>query len=164
MSLLRMHPLLRSAAAHPAAVLTPFAHTRSASSQSEGKLKKKDMAGDKRYQVLKSMLYEGPGRTKPTPSTTTLTASPELSPEQLEQREVIERMWALTKQREAGAQMEELKRKYISMRKAIEELEKTDRRLFEGAVKREEGDPDAVVQFPRKLRVPTYTPPVSNSK
>ncbi|KAI9017156.1 hypothetical protein BC832DRAFT_518314, partial [Gaertneriomyces semiglobifer] len=71
--------------------------------------------------------------------------------------DAIERAWALLKQKEAVAKVAELRGMYESMRNAMEELERTDRRLFEAA--KTGSDQNEVVTFPKRLRVPTETPP-----
>ncbi|EGF81195.1 hypothetical protein BATDEDRAFT_7300, partial [Batrachochytrium dendrobatidis JAM81] len=68
--------------------------------------------------------------------------------------ETIERAWCLLKQQESVMTMNALKRKYSAMRAAMEELEKTDSRLFNGTLEKAE-----VQLFPKRMRVPTDTPP-----
>ena len=99
-------------------------------------------------------------------------------------KDTIERAWAVKKMDEKAAIMEEVRRKYGAMRKAMETLQQMDARLFEGAVannKIERGtsmypvnpsdsivdgvqDGQAVLVFPRRLRVPTETPPINGWK
>ncbi|KAJ3035989.1 hypothetical protein HK097_003967 [Rhizophlyctis rosea] len=73
---------------------------------------------------------------------------------------MIERAWWIVKQKEAVERMKELKGKYECMRRAMEELERSDERLFRGAKIGKEEREGKVTVFPRTLRVPTETPPV----
>ncbi|KAI8847308.1 hypothetical protein BC829DRAFT_355412, partial [Chytridium lagenaria] len=78
--------------------------------------------------------------------------------------EIIERVWCLTKIKEAREIEAETLRKYRAMRVAMEELKKTDERLYLGTGAVTEGggvDEQGRIEtlFPRRLRVPTETPP-----
>ncbi|KAI8922028.1 mitochondrial ribosomal protein L28-domain-containing protein [Powellomyces hirtus] len=125
--------------------------------------KVKEISGaDKRYQLIRDILY-----SKDVPSTSAkplrpLTAKSVSCPVSTNaddaKVDTIERAWALEKQKEAAAKVAELRGMYESMRAAMEELEKTDSRLFEAA--KVGADKDEVVVFPRRLRVPTETPPI----
>ncbi|KAJ3191065.1 proteasome core particle subunit beta 2 [Irineochytrium annulatum] len=105
-----------------------------------GMKRKEPALGDKRYQMIKDMLYGKGDPPAEAPRKLTLFS---------------ERAWSLLKVREAKAEEEALLRKYRAMRLAMEELKKTDERLFAGAM--EPNDP--LQCFPRRLRVPTETPP-----
>ncbi|KXS21512.1 hypothetical protein M427DRAFT_91407, partial [Gonapodya prolifera JEL478] len=70
--------------------------------------------------------------------------------------EMVERAWTLVQQQRKQLQQDDLRRKYWAMRRAMDELEKTDSRLFQGAM----DNADAEVQtFSTRLRVRTETPP-----
>ncbi len=104
---------------------------------------------DKRYTLLKDILYFK--STRPEISLTEF---------EREQHEVIERMWALQKEREVLNLEENLRKKYTVMRRAAEELERIDERLFKGAcISEAEGyeSGQAVQPFSGKLRVPVDT-------
>lgn len=94
----------------------------------------------------------------PAFSSTTTSNPSVLSPaQQHEQHQLIERMWALEKSAEARAIVADVTAKFMRMREAMEELERTDARLFAGANNNEDVAQSAPVTFPRKLRVPTET-------
>ncbi|KAJ3410357.1 hypothetical protein HDV05_003860 [Chytridiales sp. JEL 0842] len=116
---------------------------------------------DKRYQLIKDMLYKQPA-TQPD--------TIQESESDHEKKEIVERIWSLLKSREAKAQEESLMNKYKSMRMAMEELEKTDKRLFIGTgvtnaeqarQKDESATEHSFIAFPRRMRVPTETPPLA---
>ncbi|TPX70695.1 hypothetical protein SpCBS45565_g01586 [Spizellomyces sp. 'palustris'] len=138
--------------------------TRYNSSTSNKKVK--DVSGaDKRYQLIRDILYSREVPTtqpKPIPpaSAALFTAPVATDPANRRalKRDAIERAWAILKEREAVAKVQELRGMYESMRSAMEELERTDRRLFEAA--KVATDREVVVVFPRRLRVPTDTPPL----
>lgn len=140
-------------------------YNRTSASASSKKVKDVS-ASDKRYQSIRDMLYSRDVPTtmrRPIPPTTAKSfadsvADPSTNPEAAK-RDAIERAWALLKQREAVEKIKELRGMYQSMREAMEELEKTDTRLFEAA--KVGASKEEVVVFPRRLRVPTETPPVS---
>ena len=112
--------------------------------------KAKTVVSDKKLNLLKEILYN------PTPRPT-----PTFADEAHEQHEIIERVWALQKEREAMAFRERLQRKYKCMREAVEKLKETDERLFRLATAEEAYQPgDPVHRFPGKARVPTETPPL----
>ncbi|KAJ1549621.1 hypothetical protein HK405_004266 [Cladochytrium tenue] len=107
---------------------------------------------DRRYQLMKDMMY-----AKVTPSASSGARRP--PPAKLEE-EVVERTWALVKEREAQAVRDDLRSKYRCMRAAMEELERTDKRLFVGTgAFAKKARTEELVLFPRTLRVPTETPP-----
>ncbi|KAI9095214.1 mitochondrial ribosomal protein L28-domain-containing protein [Phlyctochytrium arcticum] len=122
-------------------------------------------SADQRYQLIQDILYDKnvpttPARPIPAPSVHSFThavATHPSNPEAVKQ-DTIERAWALHKEREAVAKVAEVRAIYESMRAAMEELEKVDKRLFEAA--KVGTDPEEVTVFPRRLRVPTETPPV----
>jgi hypothetical protein len=125
--------------------------------------KKKEGPVDARYTRIKDMLYSAeaqpvPIARVPPPKETPVHTSQE-HPD-LIMKDTIERAWAHAKLKEASTTMDELKRKYRMMRLAMEELERTDARLFAEAknnpiLKKTED----LVLFPTQLRVPTETPP-----
>ncbi|KAI8808338.1 hypothetical protein BJ742DRAFT_809431 [Cladochytrium replicatum] len=113
--------------------------------------------GDRRIQQMQEFLYTPVQPTPPPPEN-----DPAVQQEH-DETEIIERMWALEKLEEARSEMDALKRKYRAMRLAMLELEKVDERLFGGAISgglADEGD-TSYVTFPRNLRIPTETPPLS---
>ncbi|KAI8807585.1 hypothetical protein BJ742DRAFT_812144 [Cladochytrium replicatum] len=115
------------------------------------------MIGDRRIQQMQEFLY-----TPIQPTTPPQENDPAVQ-QQHDETEIIERMWALEKLEEARSDMEALKRKYRAMRFAMLELEKLDERLFAGAISgglADDGD-TSYVTFPRNLRIPTETPPLS---
>ncbi|RKO88520.1 hypothetical protein BDK51DRAFT_15032, partial [Blyttiomyces helicus] len=74
--------------------------------------------------------------------------------------DAIERAWVLVKQREAAEVMAVVRRRHEAMRAAMLELEAVGGRLFEAAVAPEPGPPEgSVLVFPKRLKVPTETPP-----
>ena len=112
--------------------------------------KKKTVSStDKRYPVLKELLYSDEKRPDFN-----------FTPEQRQQHELIERMWCLSKQREKDETEILLRNQYISMRQAALALEKADPRLFKAATEIKEYDPlEPVSTFSPKLRIPTTTLP-----
>ncbi|KAJ3281554.1 39S ribosomal protein L28, mitochondrial [Borealophlyctis nickersoniae] len=126
--------------------------------------KKDALAGDARYALIRDMLYNrSVPTTKPAdPARITLATAttplpqPATASQDTIQHDAIERAWALVKQKEAVERVKEVRAKYTAMRLAMEELERTDARLFEAAAR---VDKEEVKVFPRTLRVPTETPP-----
>ena len=128
-----------------------------------GAPRRKDTSGfsDKRYQLIKDILYKPPLKT---PQIAKLNTT------DLERREIIERVWSLLKSRESQEQEISLLKKYRSMRAALEELKETDERLFRGtgvmeshAADSENSDDNTLkepILFPRRLKIPTETPPI----
>ena len=120
--------------------------------------KKKEGPIDPRYTRIKDMLYAAEAQPIPrplTPRETPVHTDPETA-----MTDTLERAWAHAKTKEACATLAELKAKYRSMREAMEELQRTDARLFAEAkaspiLKKTED----LVLFPTQLRVPTETPP-----
>ena len=107
---------------------------------------------DKRYNLIKDILY-GPSSE---PIKEPILPSPKNSPvhtnDEYKERDLIERAWCHFKQIEAQNQWDALKSKYISMRNAMMMLQSKDKRLFEECNKNEE-----YPRFPFRLRVPTDT-------
>ncbi|RKP09544.1 mitochondrial ribosomal protein L28-domain-containing protein, partial [Thamnocephalis sphaerospora] len=101
------------------------------------------LGGDPRNQMLKRILFDTPPRT------------PTVSEEQKAQDQVIERAWALERQRTIDAHHQELARQWAKMEEAHDELLKADARLYRVANNYEHG-----MAFPRQMRAPTHTPPV----
>lgn len=131
------------------------------SSSSTGGGRKKGqviIGGDARYNLLKSVLYQAPTRD-PLP----LTATPQSPAEEKDTNDLIEKTWVLYLEEKRRDQVLALKKKYESMNNAMSELEKTDKRLFEGSRVDMESTEEIVKfkRFPRRLRIPTETPPGS---
>jgi large subunit ribosomal protein L40 len=128
------------------------------------------LMGDKRYQTIKDMLY---GPNSPAVDAALEAKSPQSqmklqSQEEVDdwnRKEIIERVWCLLKMREEEERKATLEAKYRSMRAAMEELERTDKNLFEGTKRQKDafGRPEMIL-FPRNLRVPTESPPKITSK
>ncbi|KAJ3352801.1 hypothetical protein HDU83_007603 [Entophlyctis luteolus] len=133
--------------------------------------RRKPVAGitDKRIQVVRDILYPAPTKTQTPPAL-------EVSGESLTQRELIERMWCRVKvkpiekkakksfirhpqQTEAIEIEERLQRKYLRMRAAMEDLEANHKELFKGTGQVFTSAIDKGAIFPRRMRVPTETPP-----
>ena len=106
---------------------------------------------DSRNQLITNALYS----PQPSPPLPTSIST--------EQHELIERMWALEKWKEAELYSNQLKAQYESMRKAMCALRASDPFLFEGACKKDvDADGrDKIVSFPKRFRVPTETPPLN---
>ncbi|KAI9207703.1 mitochondrial ribosomal protein L28-domain-containing protein [Polychytrium aggregatum] len=140
---------MTSCRAGPVQLVCSVRHARAPTTSKPTERKGSD-AVDKRYQVVKEILYGE--RFKRAPS----EVDPQLEQGEEDRLEIIERMWAYEKQQEAVRQVEELKQKYVAMRLAMEELEKTDARLFQEATKTS----DDLVMFPKRMKIPTLTPPI----
>nr|KAJ3418134.1 39S ribosomal protein L28, mitochondrial [Polyrhizophydium stewartii] len=126
----------------------------------------KDGIQDPRLQHIKSVLYDNAGATQGAPlvQAPSQREATEVSrksavytgPDSARmQRETIERAWCLLKKQEADEITAGLRRRFLAMRSAMQELEQLDPRLFEGTQGRKE-----VELFPKRLRVPTETPPM----
>ncbi|ORY49421.1 hypothetical protein BCR33DRAFT_713750 [Rhizoclosmatium globosum] len=103
--------------------------------------KKRPVQGitDKRMQVVRDILYPAP-LSQPVPP-------------------ALKRMWCHLKTKEAVETEERLARKYLRIRLAMEDLEKNHKELFEGTGQVTQSAIDQGETFPRRLRVPTETPP-----
>ncbi|KAJ3159542.1 hypothetical protein HDU86_001551 [Geranomyces michiganensis] len=158
------HHCTASQPARRAFTTTAVARARPGGGRAQGSSKVKDaLSGDKRYQLLRTILYDKDVPTTPAKPVRPLTAQLVSNPiatrrEQDAKVDAIERAWAVEKHKEAAAKTKELRGMYESMRLAMEELERTDSRLFEAA--KVGADREQVVVFPRRLRVPTETPPL----
>ncbi|KAJ3233677.1 hypothetical protein HDU81_002062 [Chytriomyces hyalinus] len=113
---------------------------------------------DKRVQTVRDILYGPPSastesRTTPTPAPLNASAAT------LSQQELMERMWALERMREKKATEDRLAVKYARLRAAMEDLEANHKHLFEGTNATTKSAVDTGAVFPRRLRVPTETPP-----
>ncbi|RUS32973.1 mitochondrial ribosomal protein L28-domain-containing protein [Jimgerdemannia flammicorona] len=97
---------------------------------------------DVRTDLIKKVLFELPPR-EPL----------ELSEEDQERHETIERAWKLVKMLEREARDADLERKFRKMREAMVELERTNPKLFRGAMLG-----NRHVTFPRQMKIPTETP------
>ncbi|KAJ1549719.1 hypothetical protein HK096_010865, partial [Nowakowskiella sp. JEL0078] len=89
--------------------------------------KRSSAMGDKRYQLIKDVLYQ------PTESLDIIPQTPESEQTERLEYEVIERMWCLQLQKAHEKEMSEIRDKYTSMRNTMLELERLDKRLFKGA-------------------------------
>ncbi|KAJ3109987.1 39S ribosomal protein L28, mitochondrial [Physocladia obscura] len=110
---------------------------------------------DKRMQIVRDILYPAAPPQVPTPPAL------KVSFQSLAQREVIERMWCRLKTIEAIEIEERLQRKYLRVRLAMEDLEKNHKELFEGTGQVTLSAIDEGAMFPRRLRIPTETPPTN---
>lgn len=118
--------------------------------------KRKAVLQDARYALIKKMIYDNP-----IPAAPVKANSPRDSPvyvgsdSELIDIEELERSYCLHLQLEKEQKLNTLKELYTSMRCANEELKRKDERLFNGAqIKLSEH-----LQFPKRLRIPTETPP-----
>lgn len=100
---------------------------------------------DARTELIKKVLFELPSR-EPL----------EVSEEDQERHETIERAWKLVKMLERETRDAELERKFRAIREAMLELERTNDKLFRGALVR-----NRHITFPRQMKIPTETPPTA---
>ncbi|KAJ3164213.1 hypothetical protein HDU88_005525 [Geranomyces variabilis] len=159
----RCTALRPSLASTRAFTTTTVAHARPGLSAQANKKVKDVLSSDKRYSLIREILYDKDVPTTPAKPVRQLTAQSVSNPiatrrEHDAKVDAIERAWAIEKHKEAAAKMQELRGMYESMRLAMEELERTDSRLFEAA--KVGADREKVIVFPRRLRVPTETPPL----
>ncbi|KAI8901346.1 hypothetical protein BC833DRAFT_578389 [Globomyces pollinis-pini] len=134
-----------------------------AGSVSGGK-KKADAITDKRYILIKKMLYDPavkttlPSKQKQNARKLDLSTSPLYigNDVQEKQTDVIERMWAIQQQQDQIKYLNNLKAQYTSMYKAMEALKSADERLFNGTKGKNPLD-----VFPKDFRIPTDTPPTN---
>ncbi|KTW30798.1 hypothetical protein T552_00510 [Pneumocystis carinii B80] len=96
-----------------------------------------------RTDLLLKILYESP-----------VCPPVEFSEEELERHEVIHRAWQIHKRIKRDELNKQLEKQYNKMKRACAELEKTDKRLFDGAMKKKRE------YFPIEMRIPTETPPL----
>lgn len=140
--------------------------------------------GDPQNEIIRRALYPSNIRNKETPTGTwrpDVSAALQIAIPSKEAHETIERAWLLHERHTRWKRNAEAERKFASMRKAMEELEKTDPVLFKEANRAE--DPRARTDaerellksvkgaerkkldsrlpglFPREMRLPTDTPP-----
>ncbi|KAL1916015.1 mitochondrial 54S ribosomal protein mL40 [Calcarisporiella thermophila] len=113
--------------------------TRPYSAQPQSKDKQ---SSDSRNDLIQRVLYEAPPRP-------TL----QLSEEDLLRHDTIERAWKLVQSKRREARQMELERKFRMQREAMLELERTDERLFRGALVK-----DRQAVFPVQLKSATETP------
>ncbi|KAG0166740.1 hypothetical protein DFQ28_008637 [Apophysomyces sp. BC1034] len=99
--------------------------------------------GDQRLEVIRRVLFESPTRT----------ASFELEGQALERHETIERAWKLHKMRLREQRQRVLERQFRTMNLAMTELEKTNDRLFKGALVKSRH-----MTYPKQAKIPTETP------
>lgn len=117
--------------------------------------KKALLSSDKRYPLIRKMLYDNP----PPPP-------PIFTPQQQEQHEIIERTWCLVRQRSEMLFKQNMKLRYQAMHNAVSALERVNHRLYLLATRSsntEFKNGDLVYRFSGKLRVPTHTPPMIES-
>ncbi|TFK77521.1 hypothetical protein BDN72DRAFT_884991 [Pluteus cervinus] len=141
-------------------------------------------AGDPKKETIRRALYPSSIRNRPSPTGTwrpDVARALQLAIPSKQAHETIERAWLLHKRQVRKQREAELARKFECMKKAMEELENVDSRLYMEANKSE--DPRARSQaemalvktlktseirslearirglFPRELRIPTDTPP-----
>lgn len=99
-------------------------------------------SGDQRLEIIRRVLFEQPTRELPT-----------LQGEALQQHETIERAWKLHQNQERERRNRELEKKFRKMNAAMNELEKTNDRLFKAAIVKSRH-----ITFPREMKIPTETP------
>ena len=133
---------------------------KNAAKQSAAATKKqKDASGDSRLQKIKSMLYDKrleperiEGQFKPTSQS---PVNCETADSDDAMTDAVERVWCLLKKKEAVDQQLQLNSKFMAMRDAMNELQRIDKRLFDGC----NSTQDSMQLFPTNLRIPTETPP-----
>jgi Mitochondrial ribosomal protein L28 len=121
-------------------------------------LPKKSVTQDWRSVLIKKMIYDNPASRTPTPAVS-LRESPVYVGEDADtlMAEELERAYCVHLQLEKEAHIKRIREGYTSMRLAMEQLEKVDKRLFEGTmVQLKEHE-----LFPKRMRVPTETPPLN---
>jgi large subunit ribosomal protein L40 len=99
-------------------------------------------SGDQRLEIIRRVLFEQPTRELPA-----------LQGEALQQHETIERAWKLHQNQERERRNRELEKKFRKMNAAMNELEKTNDRLFKAAIVKSRH-----ITFPREMKIPTETP------
>jgi hypothetical protein len=127
--------------------------------------KKATATTDKRYTLLRDMLYSETARHETSAVNTPL----DFTTEQREEHELIERMWCLEKMKEQDALRRFLAIQRVSMHNAALALEVASPRLFAAACgiecedgvarKRDYVQGEDVYLFSPKLRIPTETLP-----
>ncbi|KAF8079065.1 hypothetical protein FPV67DRAFT_94289 [Lyophyllum atratum] len=147
---------------------------------------KNEAVGDPKKEIIRKALYPGNIRNRASPTGTwrpDVARALQHAIPSVQAHHTIERAWLLHRRHLRKQRETELARKFECMRKAMEELERVDSRLYMEANKRE--DPRARTEaerelakklkttevrtlearirglFPRELRVPTDTPPRS---
>ncbi|KAG4306507.1 hypothetical protein PORY_000495 [Pneumocystis oryctolagi] len=78
----------------------------------------------------------------------------EFSEEELERHEVIHRAWQICERAKREELNKQLERQYNKMKRACEELERIDKKLFRAAMSKKK------YYFPVEMRTPTDTPPL----
>ncbi|KAI7892485.1 uncharacterized protein EV154DRAFT_504600 [Mucor mucedo] len=99
--------------------------------------------GDTRLETIRRVLFEPVRREK------TITLEGEL----LEQHETIERAWKLHRMRQREQRERSLELQFRAMNVAMNELEKTNDRLFKGALVKSRH-----ITYPKQAKIPTETP------
>ncbi|KAJ8509167.1 hypothetical protein ONZ45_g8636 [Pleurotus djamor] len=152
--------------------------------QSRSYAAKNEPTADPKKEIIRKTLYPSNIRNRASPTGTwrpDVGRALQYAIPSVQAHETIERAWLLHKRHLRKQREAELARKFLCMKKAMEELEKIDSRLFMEANKPE--DPRARSQaevelakslkgsekktlearirglFPRELRIPTDTPP-----
>ncbi|KAG4302154.1 hypothetical protein PCANB_001545 [Pneumocystis canis] len=97
---------------------------------------------DLKTDLLLRILYESP-----------IQSPIQFSEEELERHEVIHRAWQICERIKRDELNKQLEKQYNKMKKACEELERTDKRLFKAAMSKKK------YYFPIEMRTPTDTPP-----
>ncbi|RDB28771.1 54S ribosomal protein L28, mitochondrial [Hypsizygus marmoreus] len=147
---------------------------------------KNEPAGDPKKEIIRKALYPGNIRNRASPTGTwrpDVGRALQYAIPSVQAHHTIERAWLLHKRHVRKQREAELARKFECMRRAMEELERVDSRLYMEANKQE--DPRARTDaerelaktlkttevrtlearirglFPRELRIPTDTPPRS---
>ncbi|KAG2207394.1 hypothetical protein INT47_006869 [Mucor saturninus] len=99
--------------------------------------------GDTRLETIRRVLFEPVRREK------TISLEGEL----LEQHETIERAWKLHRMRQREQRERSLELQFRAMNVAMNELEKTNDRLFKGALVKSRH-----ITYPKQAKIPTETP------
>ncbi|CAG7847570.1 SubName: Full=Probable mitochondrial aconitate hydratase {ECO:0000313/EMBL:CCA69000.1} [Serendipita indica DSM 11827] len=173
--------ILRQACSRLQMVKRSYASAASSSKRNDSK----KSSGDPRIENMKNALYP-PERTDRSTAPTGLhrpdaPAALERVITSPEAHETIERAWMIWQKRKRDAREAELKRKFECMKRAMDDLEKTDLRLYRIATskpdpRKMEADQEQELKgyrgadkraiearieglFPRELRIPTDTPP-----
>lgn len=146
-------------------------------------VKNNDQAGDSKKEIIRKSLYPSNIRSRAAPTGTWRTdvgrALQHAIPS-VQAHRTIERAWLLHQRHMRLRREEESARKFEAMRKAMDELQRVDERLYREANKQEDPRERSEVErqlaqslktteirtlearirglFPRELRVPTDTP------
>lgn len=106
--------------------------------------RKPNLGGDARYTLMKEALYdESKVRNVPT-----------IPPEELERREVIEKVWAVEQSRSAASTLNDHRKKFSKIHAAMEQLKELDETLYLAANSKSL-EPEL---FPKSLNVYSEVP------